>query len=319
MQTSPASTLTVLFKPVELFAVFPVRPSEIPGKLGAVIQFVVPTLRVSADDVPALESMALACGAEVEGSAFSRPPKELGEQPGTLVSIAFHYDLPLPTEDAHGDKAERIGRLLAERFLSFISFAAGERFLGIHQQVTRFTSNGPVSANLHFVSKRTDKPRGIDFAVAVGSRRPSEEVFKALFWLRRGIADRDHLDEFAALMVSLQILATILVPAESTINRCPHCQAPLGTLSRSSVRALVVSVLGGSRARFNRLWKLRNAIVAHGNKPVTADVLHDVVEMKLDAIRLAFKAMRLALGLPPDGPPQPSPIIMITDTFFGAE
>lgn len=317
--SSAESTTTVLFKPVQFFGVLPVRPSDVLGKKGAVVQFVVPGLAVGRKDASAFERMAQACGPEVEKSGFGRVTGDTDKQPGTLVSIAFHYVPSSSSEEPRKDPAERIGRLLAERFVSFLSFAVGERLVALHQQVSKANRDGSFAVGLHPQSKRAGEGRKIEVPDALCDLRPSEDIFKALFWLRRGLADRDHLDAYAALMVALEILALILVPAETTTKRCPSCGADLGRLTRSSVKALVTDILGGTDDQFNRLWKLRNSIVAHGGQPVIADVLHELVEMKLDAVALAFKAMRLAFGLSPDGAPQPSHIVMATDTFFGAE
>jgi hypothetical protein len=99
----------------------------------------------------------------------------------------------------------------------------------------------------------------------------------------------------------------------------PELRSEVGKLTRSSVKRLITEMLGGSEELFQRLWKVRNAIVAHGGQAVTADVLHDVVELKLDAIELSFKSLRIAMGMSADGPPMPSPTVMITDAFLGAE
>ena len=82
---------------------------------------------------------------------------------------------------------------------------------------------------------------------------------------------------------------------------------------------LITSKLDGTEDKFRRLWKVRNAITAHGDDPVTADVLQDVVELKFDAVDFAFKGIKLALGLPVDGPPKPSQLFLITDAFLDAE
>lgn len=307
----------VVFKPVQFFPAR-ITPSKLPGKSGALVQFVIPGLAVNEKDAASFGTLAVNCSDAVEKATFDCVTGDQDKQPGTLVTIAFHY-VPAAHEEPQKDTSEKIGRLIAERFVSLLSFAVGERLSALHQQVSKVNEDGTLSASLHPQSKRTDRPRKIEVPDLLLGKKPSEDVFKALFWLRRGLSERDHLDAYAALMVVLEILAAVLVPPETTTRRCPNCGAEVGTLTRSSVKSLITKTLGGSEELFQRLWKVRNAIVAHGGQAVTADVLHDVVELKLDAIELGFKSLRIAMGMPVDGPPMPSPTVMITDAFLGAE
>jgi hypothetical protein len=307
----------VLFKPVQFFATLPIRPSSRPGQRGAVVQFVIPGLRLGADRA-AYVQQARACGTAVENASFDAVTRDSDKQPGTLVSIAFHYisdatETPTPS-------SERVGRLIAEKFVSLLSFGIGERLVALNQQVSEVRDDGQgVRVRLHPRSKASEEPRSIEIPDALIEKAPSEECFKALFWLRRGLAERDHLDSYAALMVTLEVLASLLVPKETTTSTCGNCGAETGKLTRSSVKTLVVEKLGADPKLFWRLWKARNTIVAHGSQAVTADVLLDVVDLKFDAIKLAFSGLKLALGLPIEGPPMPSQMQMMTDAFLGAE
>jgi hypothetical protein len=282
------------------------------------VQFVIPGLTVGKKNTGTFERLALNCSDHVEKARFDRATGDQDKQPGTLVTIAFHY-VPATQEEAHKETSERIGRLIAERYVSLLSFAVGERLIAVHQQVSKVKEDGTLSVSLHPQSKRTDRPRKIDLPDELFQKKPDESVFKALFWLRRGLSERDHLDAYAALMVALEILAGVLVAPQTTTRLCPKCGAEVDKLTRSSVKSLVTERLGGSEELFRRLWKARNAIVAHGGQAVTADVLYDVVELKLDAIDLAFKGLKIALDMSIDGSPKPSPAVMITDAFLGAE
>jgi hypothetical protein len=316
--TSADQPQAALFKPVQFLGRAAITPSKIHGKIGALVQFIIPGLTIGKNNITRFQRLALNCSDIIEKTKFDRVTRDQDKQPATLVTIAFHY-MPDSQGEPHKDTAERLGRLIAERFVSLLSFAVGERLSAIHQQVSKVNEDGTLSTHLHPQSKVPGQPRQIEVADILLEKKPSEDIFKALFWLRRGISERDHLNAYAALMVALEILSGILVPPETTIRLCSNCGAEVSKLTRSSVKSLVVETLGESDELFQRLWKVRNAIVAHGGQAVTANVLADVVELKLEAIPLVFRGLKIAMGIPQDGPPNPSPMVMITDTFLVAE
>ena len=295
----------------------PIKPRTQAGKRGAVVQFVIPGFRIGKKDISSFEQLARNCG-DVDKVKFDRATGKVDKQFATLVSIAFHY-VPEENEEAHKDTAGKFGRQIAERFVSLLSFGVGQRLIAVKQQVTKVLEGGRLQTRLHPQSKRSDKYTEVEVASVLVEKTPSNDVFNALFWLRRGLAEGDSLDAYSALMVCLQVLARILVSPETVRQTCPYCGAELGKRTTSSVKMLVTSKLDGTEDKFRRLWKVRNAITAHGDEPVTADVLQDVVELKFDAVDFAFKGIKLALGLPVDGPPKPSQLFLITDAFLDAE
>lgn len=303
-----------MFKPVQFFGSLPIRPSSSEGKVGGAVQFVIPGLKVGGEERARFQDLGFACG-DVEAVRLDRAVSEPGKHPCTFVTITFHVkESPTSQQDA-----DSVGRLIAERFLSLASFAIGERLTGRHQQVSVSKGGGAYSVGLHPQRKWADEPRAISLDPSLCAARPSEDTFKALFWLRRGLSDRDPLDAFAALVVSLEILSSVLLDPESLVSRCPQCQAETGKRTTASVKRLVVEVLGGTPELFKRLWDARNAVVAHGSRSVTADVLLEVVELRFDAIQLVFKALATALNLSPKTAPRPSPIVMVADPFLSAE
>jgi hypothetical protein len=53
------------------------------------------------------------------------------------------------------------------------------------------------------------------------------------------------------------------------------------------------------------LWKLRNEVIAHGNRELMPPVMLELLEGSFDAARLAYDALNAALpGLDLPGPPQ---------------
>jgi hypothetical protein len=306
------------FKPVQFLGMPTIRPSIIAGKKGAVIQFIIPELKIGDSEIAKFEKLAMICDDSVEEIQFKVVTNKQNNYPGTLVSISFHYVQP-SEEEPPNNISERIGRLIAGRFISLLSFAVGERLLAIHQQVNEIEDNGSGSIILRPQTKISNEPHKIEIPESLIGKHINDNVFKVLFWLRRGLSESDHLNAYSALMVSLEILASILIPPETTIKKCPNCGTEVGKLTRSSVKKLIVQNLGYNNKQFDRLWHIRNEIIAHGNKTVTADVINDVVEFKFDAIDLVYKGLKLAIGIPVGGPPHPHPSVMATDIFLGAE
>jgi hypothetical protein len=140
-----------------------------------------------------------------------------------------------------------------------------------------------------------------------GGRTPTDNIFIALFWLRRALAERDPLDTYAAFMVSLQAIARELVqprPVERRCSKCSHVTVQDAGVS-AMVRELLIDKLGATPDQFARLWKVRNAVVAHGNQAVDARTFLQLTELKFEAADLCYKGIKLAMGMPVDGPPRP--------------
>jgi len=147
----------------------------------------------------------------------------------------------------------------------------------------------------------------------------SANVFSALYWLRRGTGDTDPIESFPALMVSLQILARELIPATSKELSCPQCggvvsKCPSG--DTKLVRSLLVDRLGISKEKARELWGLRSAVVAHGGKAVSADVILKLTEAKFDVADLVFKAVGETFGLKEGSAPTPRRSFNVTDAFM---
>jgi hypothetical protein len=304
-----------MMKPVQFFGRMPELPSKREGFLGAAVQFVIPGLTVSGQDLEVFRGFALGCGESVESTWLERVQGEASKEPGTFVSITFHQPVAADAQDA----ADTAGRLIAERFLSVASYLVGLRLVAHHLQVSTENADGTFTARQHPNKQWTEPSRKVDLPAPMALLRPSPDVFKVLFWLRRGLSGRDPLDAFAALLVALEILASLLVPEDDVVSRCKHCGEELGRRTTHSLKHLVTDVLGASPELFHALWSTRNAVVAHGGRAVTADVLREVVRLRLEAIRLVFRSVALALGLPAGIEPEPAPIVFFEDPFLHAQ
>ena len=79
-----------VMKPVQFFGVLPVCPSEKLAMRGAVVQFIIPGLKISGEELNSFQKIAVACGDGVESAHFKRVHSDPDKHPATLVSIAFH-------------------------------------------------------------------------------------------------------------------------------------------------------------------------------------------------------------------------------------
>jgi len=76
---------------------------------------------------------------------------------------------------------------------------------------------------------------------------------------------------------------------------------------------LIISRLGAPEELFNSLWKARNAVIAHGNLPLTPEVALQLTELKIEAAKLAFQGIKLSFGIPLDAPQSPNKAFFRTD------
>ena len=144
---------------------------------------------------------------------------------------------------------------------------------------------------------------------------PSKHIFSALFWLRRGLAEKDSLETYASLMVCLQCIARELIKLPADVKCCPKCKAEIATSGpgiNALVRELVVNKIGAPKDLFDKIWEARNAVVAHGNKTISADVLLEITELKATAIMLCFDGIKLAMGMPKENAPFPNQANFVT-------
>jgi hypothetical protein len=111
-------------------------------------------------------------------------------------------------------------------------------------------------------------------------------------------------------------MARKLAEGRPQIIACPKCGYDYKineTTITSQMRELIVDKLNKDHGLFEQLWKARNSIVAHGNQLVTANELVHLTELKFEAIQLAFKSIKLYMGIPFEEKPLPSGSLFITD------
>jgi hypothetical protein len=293
-------------------------PPATQGKIPASVQFIIPGLKLGNRDKGYINQLAHKCGPDLWEIATQHTENRRTKKPATLVTFAFYVNLT-GNEDENRQAIQYTARLLVERFLALLSFFVGTRFSAVHMQYTTIgKERGRYSKILPSSSGVPTRRGSIRFPDGLEGIIPTDEVFSALFWLRRGLAERDPIENFSALMVCLQIMARYLIEKQPVAHHCPSCGAELETQEpsiTSLVRELVVSRLGAPPKLFKRLWKARNAIVAHGDRPFTPEVFLELTDLKFDAAILAFQSIKLGIGIPLDSPPSPSKDFFATDAF----
>jgi len=292
----PESSQEFLFKPVQHLGPPKIFPPPENGKLSIAVRFVIPGLTSKKKEE--LARLAHRCGIDLWGVDFENVTNKT-QQSGILVTFCLY--IPLPDEE-DSFVVEATARLLVERYLGLLSFCTGLKLSKVALQLLT-SKNGEIFHTILPMGSRAPSPprrHQIPAEILTG-KEISEAVYSALFWLRRGLAERDPIETFSALMVSLQIMASELGP----LHKVTPC-----------VRCLVTEVLKEEKILFDDLWNMRNAVVAHGNKTVTAEVLVKLTELKFEAGRLVYKALNLALDIPEDRLVKPDAAFYITDTFM---
>lgn len=307
-----------LFKPVQFLGPPKIFPPPAQDKIPASVQFIIPGFKLNNRDKKHITRLAHQCGTDLWGIDTSHAVNNRTKEPATLVTFAF-YVATINSENEKHQAIVSTSRLLIERFLGLLSFIAGVKLSAVNIQPTSIDEKGHYTQILH-VGRRSHTPSiPMKFPAGIENIAIPDNVFSALFWLRRGLAERDPVENFSALMVCLQIMARHLVVHQSTVRHCPTCGTELESQVpsiTSLIRELVVSRLGTSPELFDRLWRARNAIVAHGNLPVTPEVIIELTELKFDAATLAFQSIKLSLGIPLDSLPSPNQAFFVTDAFM---
>lgn len=307
-----------LFKPVQFMGQPAVIPPLSKGKIATAVQFIVPGLRLKDSDKKKIFRIAQLCERELYSVDAKRIENNETKEQATLFTFAFYINNNIIGKEKN-DIIYSLSRLLVERFLCIFSFISGIKLCAVNIQPTIVNENGSYSQILH-MANRTEVPKiTIDIPDEIDAMNISSEVFSALFWLRRGLAERDPIENFSSLMVCLQIIARYLSAKQPIAHYCPSCGIELETLDPSitaMMRELVVTKLNASPDLFEKLWKARNAITSHGNRPVTPEVFIELTELKFDAIELAFKSVKLSLGLPLNFPISPNQMYFVTDAFM---
>jgi hypothetical protein len=289
------------------------------GYVSAVVEFIIPGLAIAKSERNAALRFCDLLGLEIYRAAVDRVSEKKMGTPGTLISIAFYLPEVGSDEMVH-NAIENAAVVLVERLMGMLSYFAGTKLTAVHAQWTWVRHDGGFRTVMQ-PSGRFPGEIKIPFdlpADPFNGRVPTENVFTALFWLRRGLAERDPLDTYAALMVSLQAIAREVVGSTSVERRCPRCGKVTAQDAgvTAMVRELLVGRLEATKEDFSRIWKARNAVVAHGNEPVTADIFLQLTELKFDAATFCYKGIKLAMGIPLDGPPSPDPSFFITSSLM---
>lgn len=287
----------------------------------AAVQFIIPGLAIGSAQRAAVLKLCGQLGRDVHGATLKRVTGNTNNLAGTRVDIAFHIP-ELDSAEALMRSVDDAAIGIVERFLGLLSFLAGMRLVAVHTQTTLVRENGQLSTKLEPLCRSGETRIPLELPEnPFEGRTPSENIFIALFWLRRALAERDPLDTYAALMVALQAIARELVPGTTAEKRCVQCGHVTSDAAGVSamVRQLVVDKLGASPDVFANLWKARNAVVAHGNKAVNAGTFLQLTELKFEAADLCYKGVKLAMGLPMEGPPQLDPSFFVTSALMYVE
>lgn len=287
------------------------------GSVSATVQFVILGFNFPESERSNFLNIATRCGLPVYDAKTERVRSQDGQE-STLVSIAFYVPEPAANQ-SHKAAVDETSVLLVERFMGTLSFHAGMKCLAVATQTSIIGEGGQVSTLME-PSGRAGGDR-VSFRLPeepFGGRTPSDNIFSALFWLRRGLAEKDPIETYSALMVCLQTIAREVVGPVRTEQRCSGCGTTLfkEPSVTASVRELVVNRLGASPELFSRLWKERNAVVAHGNETVAAETFLQLTELKFDAAKLCFAGVKLALGMPAEQPPWPERGFFVTSALM---
>jgi hypothetical protein len=333
---------TILFNIAKpLFSPRIIAPVE-NGKISVNLQFFMPPLNITAKEKPVYNNLIRKCLDEIWGSDIVLLKCRETGLVKTLVEIAFYIG---ENETDCYRTIENKSRLFIERFLGVISFCAGKK-LSARNVVPTITSGPTRIMKLDSQNKSEISP--IPFVIPdelSDSDNLSPKVFAALFWLRRGLAERDPIDTYNAFIVCLQILARIWwdkkIASGCAMNKpqprkCPYCENELPLMDKCPkcnkaiiskippptflFKEYITSEFNVPLSEVNMVWRLRNAIAAHGDKvDIDADDFIRLTELKFDMALWAYTGIDRALGLALDRAPKPSQDFFMTDALMNLD
>ncbi len=294
-----------LFRPRQFLGKPAVVAPQKTGFASAAVQFIIPGLSVGKENREAILYMLKHLGLEIHGADLQRVENKTNKRVALLVAVSFYVQSSSKQEtvDAFIDD---YAITIVERFLGMLTFYSGIRHTAVHTQVTIAKTDGSFSNRLEPAGRSGEQKITLSLPKEpFADKIPTDTIFIALFWLRRGLAERDPLDTYAAFMVCLQAIAREVVGTKPSLT--------------SMVRELVVDTLGASPELFEKIWKVRNTVVAHGNRPVDAGTFLLLTELKMDAAKLCYKGIKLAMNLPLDGPPHIDQSFFVTSHLMYVE
>jgi hypothetical protein len=300
-----------LFRPAQLFGPPSVIAPLQTGKISVTLQFIVPGLHISKAEKEKYNKLIKNCLGDVWGSDTANVENKETRTEATLVTIAFYIDYLEDDTERH-QAIENKSRILIERFLGIVSYCAGIKLSA--KNIINTIIDSPNFKAILNVTGRTQSPK-IKFSIPqdlIDEKIPSEKIFTALFWLRRGLAESDPIDTYNAFMVCLQIIAR-----DWWEKKNPESEIPGPT---SLFKKYMITELGADSELVDKAWKKRNAIAAHGNKlNIDSDDFIGLTELKIEAAKWAYQGINRALGLNPDKAPRPSQIFFVTDALMNLD
>lgn len=196
-----------LFRPAQLLGMPGVIAPPETGKISVALQFIIPNFHISKAEKIKYKKLIKNCLSVIWDSDISNVKNKDGIS-ATLVTVAFYVDDISDDNELH-QAIENKSRIFIERFLGVVSYCGGVKLSG-RNIVNTIIEGSSFKAILH-MTDRTQSPQ-IKFSIPqelIEDKIPSDEIFTALFWLRRGLAESDPIDTYNAFMVCLQILARV--------------------------------------------------------------------------------------------------------------
>ena len=192
------------FQPGPMFKPPDDLPAPDAGKITVCVMFVIPGLNLAKNDAAQFESLANALGHDLCLASFRKTQNDRTKESATLVSLGLSYE-DVEDEGLLQAQLESICHSLCERFVGALTFSAGIYFRAICRQFAVRRVGNQYRHTLPTVAK---SPNRLEFKLLPRFWAPDDihsDVYIALYWLRKGLAERDPVDKYAGLMVCLQV------------------------------------------------------------------------------------------------------------------
>jgi hypothetical protein len=238
-----------------------------------------------------------------------RPPHVSDLRITLWITIEFELD------ETEMDESTVIARELLDRVVDALAVSAGQEVRVFHWTERYSTPKGQ-TVRLRPIGFVEQQAVPFD-VIPLISAQLTERHYRALRHLRHGLAHTSPERRFSSLMLAIMILARTFSSPLARTRHCPSCHAVLGGQQPGERERLLnlANVLDGWDAReIDRLWDLRNTVMGHGGRNLTADVAMELLEAGFSAARLAYDCLNACLpGLALQGP---APSWFVTDLYM---
>lgn len=134
------------------------------------------------------------------------------------------------------------------------------------------------------------------------------KVRRILSWMRKGLQEKDVVDSFISLCISLELLANQFKFEGKLVTKCPKCghETAISPGMRQQVEHFLVKEMGYTNEIFKSIWETRNPI-SHGGFIRTAKSVRELHQIRDKLLFAIIRGTKRLLNIKSSDPPFEEP------------